>query len=132
MRPLYAEFFREAAEVLDDEAFVPLAEMYAELGRQWSNLANAASARRRGAPYGEAKELLARREELFLSEAPNATEEIEGIWTQLTALEKAMSADFPLTDAESSRPQSGVERAHPRNLRKRARRPRGAGCSLVS
>ena len=42
MRPLYAEFFREAAEALDDEAFVPLAEMYAELGRQWSDLADAA------------------------------------------------------------------------------------------
>ena len=55
------------------------------------------------APFREAKELLARREELFLSEAPNATEEIEGIWTQLTALEQAMSADFPLTDAESAR-----------------------------
>ncbi len=101
MRPLYAEFFREAAEALDDEAFVPLAEMYAELGRQWSDLADAALPDS-VAPFREAKELLAHREELFLSEAPNATEEIEGIWTQLTALEQAMSADFPLTDADSS------------------------------
>ena len=101
MRPLYAEFFREAAEVLDDEAFVPLAEMYAELGRQWSDLADAALPND-VAPFREAKELLARREELFLSEAPNATEEIEGIWTQLTALEQAMSADFPLTDVDSA------------------------------
>ncbi len=102
MRPLYAEFFREAAEVLDDEAFVPLAEMYAELGRQWSDLADAALPND-VAPFREAKELLARREELFLSEAPNATEEIEGLWTQLTALEQAVSADFPLTDADSAR-----------------------------
>ena len=102
MRPLYAEFFREAAEVLDDEAFVPLAEMYAELGRQWSDLADAALPND-VAPFREVKELLARREELFLSEAPNATEEIEGIWTKLTALERATSADFPLTDADSAR-----------------------------
>ena len=102
MRPLYAAFFSEVAEALDDESFLPLAEMYANLGRQWSELADAALPDD-VAPFREAKALLARREALFLSHAPAATEEIEGIWSQLGALEQAMSQDFPLTDAESAR-----------------------------
>ena len=101
MRPLYAAFFQEAAEALEEDAFVPLAEMYGELGRLWGELADAALPDG-VAPFREAKDLLARREELFLSQAPNATEEIKGVWTQLAALERDMGKDFPLTDAESS------------------------------
>ena len=101
MRPLYAAFFSEAAAALNDEAFTPLAEMYAELGRLWSELADAALLDG-VAPFREAKELIARREEVFLSQGAAATEEVKGIWTQLTALEQAMSKEFPLTDAESA------------------------------
>ena len=101
MRPLYAAFFREAAAALDDDALLPLAEMYADLGRKWSALADAALPDE-VAPFREAKDLIARREELFLSQGPAATAEIKGIWTQLSALEQALSQDFPLTDAESA------------------------------
>lgn len=99
MRPLYAEFFREASVALDDEALSPLAEMYTDLGRLWSDLADAALPDN-VAPFRETKELLARREEAFLSQGPAATEEVKGIWTQLNVLEQAMSKDFPLTEAE--------------------------------
>ena len=108
MRPLYAEFFREAAAALDDEAFVPLGEMYAELGRLWSDLADAALPND-VAPFREAKELLARREELFLGQAPAVTEELEGIWTQLTALEQSISKEFPLSDGESASLRAGLQ-----------------------
>ncbi len=108
MRPLYAEFFREAAAALKDDAYVPLAEMYAELGRLWSDLADAALPND-VAPFREAKELLARREELFLGRAPAVTEELEGIWTQLTALEQSISKDFPLSDAESASLRAGLK-----------------------
>jgi hypothetical protein len=101
MRPLYAAFFAEAAEELNDEAFTPLAEMYADLGRQWSDLADAALPDG-VAPFRETKQLLARREEVFLSQGAAATEEVKGIWTELSALEQAMREDFPLTDAESA------------------------------
>ena len=101
MRPLYAAFFQEAAATLEENAFLPLAEVYADLGRLWGELANAALPDD-VAPFREAKILLARREEIFLSQAPNATEEIKGIWAQLTALERDMGKEFPLTDAESN------------------------------
>ncbi len=101
MRPLYAAFFREAAAALDDDALLPLADEYADLGRKWSALADAALPDD-VAPFREAKDLIARREELFLSQGPAATAEIKGIWTQLSALEQALSQDFPLTDAESA------------------------------
>ena len=101
MRPLYAAFFREAAAALDDDALLPLADEYADLGRKWSALADAALPDD-VAPFREAKELLARREELFLRQGPAATDEIKDIWAQLTALEQALSQDFPLTDAESA------------------------------
>ncbi len=100
MRPLYAAFFSEAATALEDDAFLPLAEMYADLGRLWSELADAALPDD-VAPFRKAKDLLSRREELFLSQGAAATEEVKGIWTQLTALEQAMSEDFPLSDAAS-------------------------------
>ncbi len=102
MRPLYADFFSEAATALGDDGFAPLAERYAELGRDWSALADAALPDE-VAPLREAKALLARKEQIFLDHGAAATAEIEGIWTQLGALEKAVSADFPLSDAESDR-----------------------------
>ena len=108
MRPLYAAFFREAAAALDDDAFLPLAEMYADLGRKWSALADAALPDE-VAPFREVKDLLARREELFLNQGPAATSDIKGIWTQLTALEQAMSQDFPLTDAESAELRAALQ-----------------------
>lgn len=108
MRPLYAAFFHEAAQALNDDAFVPLAEMYGELGQKWSDLADAALPDD-VVPFREAKKLLARKEELFLSQAPAVTEELEGIWTQLTALEKSMSEAFPLSDAESADLRAGLK-----------------------
>lgn len=108
MRPLYAAFFREAAAALDDDAFLPLAEMYADLGRKWSALADAALPDD-VAPFRAAKELIARREELFLSQGPAATAEIKDIWTQLTAVEQGMSQDFPLTDTESAELRAALQ-----------------------
>ena len=108
MRPLYAAFFHEAAAALNDDALVPLAEMYGELGEEWSALA-AAALPDDVAPFRQAKELLARREELFLSQAPAVTEELEGIWAQLTALERSISDDFPLSDAESADLRAGLK-----------------------
>lgn len=101
MRPLYADFFQEAAHALGDDAFLPLAEVYGELGRMWSELADAALPDS-VAPLKEAKDLLAQREEVFLSEGAGATKKIKDIWSQLSAAEQALGQDFPLTDGESA------------------------------
>jgi hypothetical protein len=108
MRPLYAEFFREAAATLGDDTLLPLADAYAELGTLWSELANAALPEE-VAPFREAKELLARREELLLSQGPAATAAIESTWTRLSALEQSISTDFPLSDAESAALRAGLQ-----------------------
>lgn len=101
MRPLYADFFQEAATALNDDSYLPLAELYGELGRMWRELADAALPDN-VVPFKEAKDLLAQREEIFLSEGAGATEKIKEIWAKLSELEQAMSREFPLTDGESA------------------------------
>lgn len=100
LRPLYADFFAEAADALNDDALRQFAARYAELGQGWSDLASAALPDAVPA-CREAKELMARKEALLLSEGAAATDEIKRIWTRLDELQEAARSDFPLTATES-------------------------------
>jgi Domain of unknown function (DUF4872) len=96
-RPLFAEFLSEAGAATNQPGLSALAERYAELGRQWSELAESVlpddvpSMRR-------AKELSARRSELLHN--GGSVEEVRTLWEQLGELERQAGARFPLTDAD--------------------------------
>jgi hypothetical protein len=93
-RPLFAEFLREAAAALRQPALETLAEQYADLGREWSALAEAALPDE--VPLlREAKELHVRRAELLHEGA--AAEEVRATWQRLDELQQQASAQFPLT-----------------------------------
>jgi hypothetical protein len=97
-RPLVAEFLDEAADALGWAALRPLARRYAELGRQWSDLADAALPDDVPA-MREAKELLVRRSELLHSDGTAATAAVSAAWQRLDELAKAAGEQFPLSDA---------------------------------
>jgi hypothetical protein len=97
MRPLYAEFLEEAAQTLDDHSLRALAEQYGELGRLWSELADAALPD--DVPeLGRAKRLLAEKAEAMVSGGDDATAKIKDIWAQLEDLRVAARDSFPLSD----------------------------------
>jgi hypothetical protein len=96
-RPLFADYLRESAAGLSDARVSNLADLYDAIGRQWSELADAALPDSVPA-FKEAKELTARRSELTLSGGD--PEEIRATWSQLEALQEEVSKQFPLPDTE--------------------------------
>jgi Domain of unknown function (DUF4872)/Butirosin biosynthesis protein H, N-terminal len=98
-RPLFADFFTEAAAVLKDRRLTALADRYADLGGKWTELADAALPD--SVPmFREAKTLIARKAELLVSDGPPGAEEIRGIWDQLGELTRQAADRFPLSNAE--------------------------------
>ena len=84
MRPLYSEFFAEAAAALGDPILRELEERYAELGRGWTALAGAALPS--GVPlFQKAKEAFNARSEITLSGA-DAADEMRNAWARLGEL----------------------------------------------
>ncbi|HEV7785100.1 MAG TPA: DUF4872 domain-containing protein, partial [Thermoanaerobaculia bacterium] len=99
MRPLYAEFFAEAAEALCDPGLREMGERYAELGRGWSALADAALPS--GVPlFRKAKEAFTNRSEITLSGAV-AVNEMRNAWARLDELGREARECFPLTPAQA-------------------------------
>jgi hypothetical protein len=96
-RPLFADFLADAAAALRRPGLAALAEQYAELGRSWSALADAALPDDVPA-LREAKELYARKAELTHGGGP--AEEARAIWGRLSELEQQTRERFPLSDAE--------------------------------
>jgi hypothetical protein len=97
-RPLFAEFLGEAAAALGSASLRALGEQYADLGRAWSDLADAALPDD-VPPMREAKELLARRSELLHSDGPPATDAVRATWQRLDELAAAAEQAFPLADS---------------------------------
>jgi hypothetical protein len=96
-RSLFADFLADAAAALRRPALAALGEQYAELGRRWSDLADAALPD--GVPaLREAKELHARKAELTHDGGP--AEEVRAIWQRLGELEEQTKERLPLSDAE--------------------------------
>lgn len=96
-RPLFADFLAEAAAALHKPALVALAERYAQLGKEWSALADAALPDDVPA-LREAKDLHIRKAEL--AHAGGAAEEIRAIWGRLNELEQQNREPFPLSEAD--------------------------------
>ena len=108
-RPLFAEFLDEAGQALGNEPVRILGERYADLGRAWSELADAALPDD-VAPMREAKELLTRRSELLHSEGPAATDGVRRVWQRLDELAKEAEASFPLSEAAASDLRADLQR----------------------
>ncbi|HEV7504414.1 MAG TPA: DUF4872 domain-containing protein [Thermoanaerobaculia bacterium] len=99
MRPLYAEFFAEAVEALGDPILRELGERYAELGRGWSALADAALPS--GVPlFRKVKEAFTNRSEITLS-GVDAADEMRNAWARLGELSQEARECFPLTSAQA-------------------------------
>lgn len=99
MRPLFGSFLAEAGDALSAEPLRALAERYFELGRQWSELADAALPD--GVPmFREAKELYVAKAELTAAGEPNGPEEIRAIWKRLYELTSRAGSEFPLSETE--------------------------------
>jgi hypothetical protein len=94
-RPIFAEFLREAADALGQTPLAMLAERYAELGSDWSELADAALPDDVGM-LCEAKQLLTQKAELLHSGAPMA--DVQATWQRLGELEARSHEEFPLSN----------------------------------
>ena len=97
-RPLFAEFLAGAAEALGAEPLRALADQYADLGRAWSALADAALPDDVPAMH-EAKQVLARRAESMHSDGPEAIEAVGQSWRRLAELATAAQEQFPLSES---------------------------------
>jgi hypothetical protein len=107
-RPIFADFLAEAAVATGVAALHTLAEWYADLGRRWSELADAALPD--GVPaFEEAKRLLTRKVELTHGGGEAALEEVRQAWTRLGELREQARADFPLTEAECRDLTAGLQ-----------------------
>lgn len=96
-RTIFADGLAEAGNALGEAKLHVLAKSYAELGEQWTALAEAALPSE--VPmFAEARALTTRRAELIHAGGP--TEAIRAVWSQLAALRERAKAQFPLTMAE--------------------------------
>ena len=98
MRPMHAEFLREAAVLLGDRRLDGVAGRYDALGEAWRALAVAALPGE--VPlFAETRALLDRRDAAFAAEGAGATAELRGIWARLDVLAEQADAGFPLDTA---------------------------------
>jgi hypothetical protein len=96
-RPLFAEFLAEAGAACKDARLTALSKRYAELGRGWSALAEAALPDHVES-FREVRDLFTRKAELTNSGA--SPDEIGAIWTRLGELRSQIARQFPLNESE--------------------------------
>ena len=107
-RPLFAEFLSEAGTALKDARLTALAKRYADLGSQWSDLADAALPDDVPA-FREAKSLLTRKTELMASDGPTAADEVRAVWTDLGDMAKRVGEDFPLSEGACAKLRANLQ-----------------------
>jgi hypothetical protein len=100
-RPIMAVFLSGAADVAKQPKLREVAKRYADLGEQWTGLANAALPVE-VAMFKQARQLHARRAELTSSESAESASEIRSVYEQLAALHKQAAERFPLSADESN------------------------------
>jgi hypothetical protein len=93
-RPLFAEFLAESAAALKDSGLRALSEKYAELGKQWSELAYACLPEN-VAECQEARRLFVQRHEA--SSAGGPSKAIAACWEGVAALAKRIQEKFPFS-----------------------------------
>jgi hypothetical protein len=99
-RPMFAEFLDEAGTALSDPALKTAAARYAELGRGWTALAEAALPAQ-VPELAETRALLARRSE-HRAEGAGASAEVAACWKALDEQAQRLKRRFPLDAAAST------------------------------
>jgi hypothetical protein len=114
-RPMMAEFLSEASESLNDAKLREPSKRYADLGKQWADLANAALPANVPA-MKQARELYARKAELTSNGSMESADEIRAVYEQLAVLHKQAGEQFPLSanDADALRQdlQQRIRKVH--------------------
>src|SRR5262249_41972227 len=105
-RPLFAAFLNEAAEALGDDRLRSLGAQYADLGRAWSDLADAAHPDT-VPPMRQAKSLIAERAEL--THGGGSPDEIRALRQQLEELSRAARERFPLDEGDCDALRAGLQ-----------------------
>jgi hypothetical protein len=99
-RPMFAEFLEEAGTALSDPALTAAAATYAELGRGWTALAEAALPAE-VAELAETRAVLTRRSE-HRAEGAAGTAEVAACWKALDEQAARLKHAFPLDAAAST------------------------------
>lgn len=97
-RRLYADFLREAADVLGRKTLAKLADRFDDAAQQWSDLA-AAFLPDRVPAFREIRNLLLRKSELFVTQGADARPEMQKINERLAAIEASVATSYPLDAA---------------------------------
>jgi hypothetical protein len=98
-RPVFADFLAEAGAALDRADLTEAGARYREIGIEWSALADAALPA--DVPlFRKARELLARKSEVFHSEGGGGTDALAAIWSELAVLATEATECFPLSEPQ--------------------------------
>ena len=98
-RPLYADFLEECSVLLENQGLREAAGLFRESGKAWDAL-GLAILPNEVPVFKEARELMERRENVFVEQGNAALDEILSIEDRLTEIKDQMESDFPLTEAE--------------------------------
>jgi hypothetical protein len=99
LRPMFSRALSQAADLLRQAELQEPAERYAQLGRGWSGLAEAALPGSEPR-LAEARELLRRKDERYRAKGAGATAELAAIWARLDEIGSEVAEDFPLSEAQ--------------------------------
>ncbi|HKZ55069.1 MAG TPA: DUF4872 domain-containing protein [Anaerolineales bacterium] len=100
LRPLFAEFLEQAAELLKDTKVRALSQRYRSLGRGWSALAS--SALPDEIPdLLQAKQLLGQRAQIYMQRGAGAAQDLREINRRFLELRQDAAEHFPLGQAAS-------------------------------
>ncbi len=106
-RGLYADFLEEAALILENKALKDTAARFRAAGDAWDKV-GLALLPDEIAPFKETRELLERRERLFVDRGAAALEEIQAAENRLAEIRVSMKTDFPLTEQEADAMRAGL------------------------
>jgi hypothetical protein len=106
-RDVYAEFLDEASAILNKPALKDAAKLYRVSGKAWHVL-TLALLPDDVAAFKEARELLAKRQTLFIEQGGESLAERQQINQRLTVIRKEMDKHFPLTAEEVTTLREGL------------------------
>lgn len=115
-RTMYADFLDEAADLIDAPGLREAAHAYRDCGRAWAAVARAALPDSVPA-LAQARTLLDRREQLFVTRGPDASAERRKLWDDLRAI-RAESPAFLPTKGDASIAHLREMRARIEDLRR--------------
>jgi hypothetical protein len=100
-RPMYAQFLEEAAVILNRPELVEVAGMVRQLGKEWTDLAEACLPDE-VAVLGEARIHLRERHRLFVEEGASAGEEMQRHAERLVEIDQQLAeGEFPLDEEQT-------------------------------